>query len=675
MTTTASDYFLLGVLAASVALLPGPAMAAQTAHQSAAWPPAHMKDLPADYLQRLHASLIVGAAKLDGVDFAGSKSEDSITWARFGIDALVLGRHVEKINRFFESDKFAWGENPKFGFSLFATEYLRFYALFNDRTGLMKGLLSRRAQENLEKEIWRVAKANSKLVEAQRGLWDMEGSENHHLTSKTSDLLAAQFLRHLPSYAKLKYDDGSTLAEQYEVRRRHFLAWYDERAKRGQFVEAASPSYHGWSTLALFNLRDFAEDAVLRKKADMYLDLMLANLAEETLLTTRGGPKSRVKAGHEYDAAFSDGFYSLLFGAPGRTFSPVLEKVCRTSNYYPAPVIVNLARDTSERGAYAFAKRWPGPVASDGGKRPPGEDDRLWRTLDPEKSVLRYGFATASYLLGSAGLDPSWTDDGGMGFRWQGIVFAGDPLARIGFEVKPAKDRNWHGFNPFFSIQDRNLLITQKWAPVPPNPPTGNPAVLRVYFSPTLDAVEEDGGWIFARDGRAFAAVKVVGDGYAWSGTWRHSDAATNSQKGFTMPANSAGCFIALAAENSPVIAIANEASDYRNDFNAFKAAVKAQPIHWTGGTLQFASITFHGPARLGQVNGQTVNLRGPRGYDSPFLRSDWNSGLIYIRKGNDTEILDFRNPDHPVKTVGAPLTPAFPPGVGSDRPVVFGQN
>jgi 1,6-anhydro-N-acetylmuramate kinase len=74
-------------------------------------------------------------------------------------------------------------------------------------------------------------------------------------------------------------------------------------------------------------------------------------------------------------------------------------------------------------------------------------------------------------------------------------------------------------------------------------------------------------------------------------------------------------------------------------------------------------------------VNGQTVNLRGPRGYDSPFLRSDWNSGLIYIRKGNDTEILDFRNPDHPVKTAGAPLTPAFPPGVGSDRPVVFGQN
>ena len=77
--------------------------------------------------------------------------------------------------------------------------------------------------------------------------------------------------------------------------------WFDERAKRGQFVEAGSPSYQGDSIAALFNLRDFAEDAVLRTKADMYLDLAYADIAEETLLTTRGGPKSRVKVGHEYD--------------------------------------------------------------------------------------------------------------------------------------------------------------------------------------------------------------------------------------------------------------------------------------------------------------------------------------------------------------------------------------
>ncbi len=668
--------FAAGFTLSSLLLLSGQTALAQAAGgQPHAWPPAHMRHLPADYLARLHLTLTAGARRLDAMEVATSKKEDSITWARFGIDALVLGRHVEKINRFFESDKFAWGENPKFGFSLFATEYLRLYALFNSRTGLMKGLLSPRAQENIEKEIWRIAKANSKLAEARRGLWDMEGSENHHLTSKSGDFLAAQYLRHIPAYANQRYDDGSTLAEQYDVRRRHFLGWYDERAKRGQFVEAASPSYHGWSVLALFNLRDFAEDPVLRKKADLYLDLVLANVAEETLLTTRGGPKSRVKIGHEYDGAFSDGFYSQLFDAPGREFAPVLEKVCRTSGYYPPPVIVSLARDTTARGTYAFAKRWPGPVADGGGKRPPGESDRLWRTLDPEKSVLRYGFATPGYVLGSAGVDASWLDDGGMGFRWQGVVFASDRYARIGFEVLPPNARSWHGFNPFFSVQDRNLLVTRKWAPMPPNPPSGKGAVLRLYFSPTLDDVQEDGGWIFVRDGSAFAAVKVVAGGYTWMAPWRHSDEVITNQKDFLTPKNGGESFLVLKSEESPVITIANDASDYGNDFAAFKAAVKAQPVAWTGGVLRFATIEFHGPARPGLIAGQPVNLAASRGYDSPFIRSDWGSGLIHLRKGNETAILDFRDPANPVRTVGAPVTAAFPPGVGTTRPIVFGKN
>jgi hypothetical protein len=99
---------------------------------------------------------------------------------------------------------------------------------------------------------------------------------------------------------------------------------------------------------------------------------------------------------------------------------------------------------------------------------------------------------------------------------------------------------------------------------------------------------------------------------------------------------------------------------------------VKAQPVRTTKGTLHFATITFHGPTRLPEVGGQPVNLARSRGYDSPFVRSDWNSGLIYLRKGNDTAILDFRDPQKPARTVGAPVTPDFPPGIGDAQPIVF---
>jgi Domain of unknown function (DUF1961) len=628
-----------------------------------AWPPQHMQALPADYLERARASLMAGKGRLARLHFNNTKSADSIGWARYGLPALILGERVDEINQFFESDKFVWSANPKFGFSLFGTSFMRVYGLMNQRTGPMAGPLSPKALENFEREMWRVAKANSKLAEARRDVWDMEGSENHHLSSKSCDFLAAQYLRNIPAYAQQKYDDGSTLAEQYEARRAYFLRWFDERAKRGQFVEAGSPSYQGDSISALFNLRDFAEDPVLRRKAEMYLDLAYAVIAEETLLTIRGGPKSRVKVGHEYDGGMSDRGYDVLFGAPGRTYVPLGVGAHSTSNYYPPPAIVNLAKDTSGRGTYRFATRWPGPVAEGRGKNAGDPDGILWRTLDPERSVLRNGFATPSYVIGSAGLDPAWLDDASMGFRWQGVVFSGDPLARIGFDVKPANQQDWHGFNPFFSVQDRNVLVTQKWAPVPPNPPSGLPAYLRVYFSPTLDEVQEAGGWIFAKDGNAFAAVKVVAGGYTWTPAWKHAADVRGDKPCIT-----------LQAENSPVILIANQASDYQGDFAAFQAAVQAQPLHYANGVLNFATITFYGPAKQGQVNGQTVNLAPARGYDSAFIRSDWNSGLIYIRKADDTVILDFRDPNNPVKTIGAPLTSAFPPGVGAETPIIFGK-
>ncbi len=640
-----------------------PTLAQETTPKAPPWPPAHMKDLPADYLDRLRASLDAGTNRLNKLRLDVNKRNDSIGWTRYGMPALLLGRREDEINKFFESDKFVWSTNPKFGFSLFSMSYVRLYGLVNDRTGPWKGLLSRKAQVNIEKQMWLAAKANSKISEAKRDVWDMEGSENHHLSSKTCDLLAAQFLRNLPVYANEKYDDGSTLAEQYEARRVYFLKWIDARAKRGQFVEAGSPSYQAESIHAIFNLRDFAEDPLLRKKADMYLDLTYAVIAEETLLTSRGGPKSRVKSGHEYDAGTDRG-YDVLFNAPGHKFVPLGVGAHATSNYYPPPVIVNLAKDTTSRGTYAFRTRWPGPVSEGGGRNADDPDGMLWRKLDPERSVLRCGFATPDYIIGSAGLNPKWVDDAGSSSRWQGIVFASDPAARIGFEVKPADRTDWHAFNAFFSVQERNILITQKWAPVPPNPRPSQPAHLRVYFSPMLDDVQEEGGWIFVKDGKAFAALKVVAGGYEWTPRWKHADSLTKDNK----------AFITLNAENAPVILIANQAADYNDEFAAFKKAIQAQPIRYENGVLDFAKITFYGSARIPQVNGQNLDLAPARGYDSPFIRSEWNSGLIYIRKGNDTEILDFRDPNNPVKTVGAPVTAAFPPGIGNAQPIIFGN-
>ena len=89
---------------------------------------------------------------------------------------------------------------------------------------------------------------------------------------------------------------------------------------------------------------------------------------------------------------------------------------------------------------------------------------------------------------------------------------------------------------------------------------------------------------------------------------------------------------------------------------------------------MRFETITFHGPAKLGEVDGKLVNLAPARGCNSPFIRSEWGSGLIYICKGEETVILDFRDARNPKETIGVPATSGFPPGGETEKPVVFGK-
>jgi hypothetical protein len=308
-----------------------------------AWPPPHMEDLPADYLQRLRHALQVQSDRFDDPKTTG---KNPVVKVRIGIAGLALGQHVDELNAYFEADGFGWKPSEQWGFSLFSASYLRLYALFNDRTGVMKGRLSPKAQENLERSFWECAKACSKLAEAKIDVWESDGSENHHVTSRVSDFLVARFLKDIPAYAERKYDDGSTLQEQYEVRLDYWSKWLDQRARRGLFYEDGS-SYENYTIEALFNLRDFAEDPVLRRKADMFLDLVFANFAEETLGSVRGGPKTRTK-----EEGFEARYYALLF-AQGERFRELGNYLLPTSSYYPSPAIVSLAKDASGRGAYS----------------------------------------------------------------------------------------------------------------------------------------------------------------------------------------------------------------------------------------------------------------------------------------------------------------------------------
>jgi len=603
------------------------------------WPPGPLASMPPDYLERARVSLASGITRANLASDYG--------WTHYAIASLLFEQDVDRVNKYFTH---VWPSQSYSveDFGLFSLADIRLYGLFNDRTGTFGGRLTKGAQHNLEEEFFKVVSRRKARYGADlRNVWKLQASENHSLVAWSSRLLASQFLKNSPSFAQRTFEDGRTPAQHYAEWREFWSKLMDERAKRGLYIEVGSPTYEKYSRGALQNIRDFSEDAVLRRKAEMLLDLTYALTAQESLGNgVRGGAKSRVRpfrtttvrGGHDTN-------YNLIFAPIG---SRPLYSVQATSSYFPPPVVMDLGKNTMARGSYSIVQRGPGVVS----------DTPAGAMIDPSRSAVRYSFVTPSYIIGSFIHDPDQRNVGAHSQHlWQGVVFEGDTGARIAPQITRldqagALDPKQRVFNGFASVQDRNVMITQRstfqaWGR----------ARTDVYFSSTLDLLEEEGNWIFTKEGNAYGAVRIVDDTYRWLDP-------NDRNKG----PNTFLHFITLINPDSPMIIVAGEASEYGNDFEGFKSALKSQSVQYDGTTTRFAGLTAMGPKRA-SVH---LDLSKLRTLDSPFVRSDWESGIIYIRRAQERLLLDFSNPDTPFKDLSPPLTPDFPSGMGEAHSIVF---
>ncbi len=82
--------------------------------------------------------------------------------------------------------------------------------------------------------------------------------------------------------------------------------------------------------------------------------------------------------------------------------------------------------------------------------------------------------------------------------------------------------------------------------------------------------------------------------------------------------------------------------------FDAFQKKVMAQKPEMKGKLLSYQTIygdtltldTSH--KNTPTINGKPVDYAPKKVYDSPFLQSVYDSGIITIRKGKRTRVLDF---------------------------------
>ena len=99
--------------------------------------------------------------------------------------------------------------------------------------------------------------------------------------------------------------------------------------------------------------------------------------------------------------------------------------------------------------------------------------------------------------------------------------------------------------------------------------------------------------------------------------------------------------------EYSPVILQVDQKTNYKS-FDAFKTKVLGNKLSFTDKILQLKGISgdsftfFADYSKVPRINGKSVDYAPAKVYDSPFLKADWNSGVVHIQKGRRQLVLDF---------------------------------
>lgn len=519
----------------------------------------------------------------------------------------------------------------------------QFYGLDGTRG---KGRLSSETYRVMLATSWEWAKVKSKMADCvvdESRTWTITDSENHHANHFASCWAVTAFLARVPEFRDRKLEDGHTAWEHYAAWTAYLREYLGERGRKGMTVEIESPSYASMTLSAVYWLYELSDDPVLKQRASDYITLYWALWAQQQIDGVSGGAKARcypssAKNGESFVSRA--GWYTLGIGSPEFVHFGMLPFV--TSSWKMPDVVMDLALDVQSRGSYEVLERRPG-IAKPGVDRKKGVSFAA-----PEGGgLVRYSYCTPEFVMGSllcaARPASDWTTMSAQN-RWHGVIFRGAMNARI----YPYCETDHSSYNQQWAVQRKGTLIAQKLKN------SQHADGLRVWISEAgLTSPVKESGWYFTEATGAWAAVHVVaGDTklIAPEVPKKRNNPAPkpNSNDDGDSPAGPGSGWVVQCSESfSPVIIEVATKAEFATS-EAFRKAVLALPVKAEGGRLAYTGLGgdsfafFTDQTELPRVNDQPVDLAPPRVYDSPFVQSDWKSGLVTIQKGDRKLVLNF---------------------------------
>ena len=562
----------------------------------------------------------------DRGDFTRHYIQDVI---HFATRALTLNEQIDEANQALRDMCQYHLDRPKtllemHSFPVAPRFLARLSLLYGPNGSRTKGLISEETHAVILKTLWTWCQSKLKIADTHIKpwhTWTAHSSENHHANHFASCWAATLLLSREPAYRDRKLADRRTVSQHYAA----WTAWVTEylrqRGRKGMTVEIDSSSYAQATLAAIYLVHDLAEEPELRQLASHYMTLSWALWAEQQINGVNGGAKTRCYA--ETAEASENPLSAAAWYVLGHDDLPKPKRppssAFLTSTWKIPDVVMDIAFDVSGRGSYEAIHRKPG-------LRPEGAEPTYKIHLAPDAPALvRYTYATPDFIMGSLFFDalPSdaWNAISSQN-RWHGAIFSGDRNARL---YPYCETRKSH-YNAHWAVQKRGTLIAQKLKT------SRHAKQHRVWFSREgLSEPIQEGPWYFAEADSAYAAVRVV------SGEAAFEEASTDKR----------ARILTCADDMSPVILEVARKAGFP-DFKTFRETVKALSFQFDGTILTYTGLGkdrfkfFADHSDRPQINGTPVDLRPERVYDSPFVQSDWDSGVVTIQFGDEKRVLDF---------------------------------
>ena len=474
--------------------------------------------------------------------------------------------------------------------------------------------------------------------------WNIKNSENHEMQLFYAIWHASKFLKNNPIYSTQTYDDGRTPEQAYTIWTQYIKRWMRERARKGLFVEVSSEFYNAITIKGLYNIYDFGSDMEMKSLAGKLLNVFWADWAQEQINGVHGGAKARTYPGamsikgFSDDALFDNTYFQKMMwfyaGYPSYLGITRHGLTMLTSSYRVPPLILDMMLDSNGKGNYEKYDVKLGQALNGFYNNSPEF------VIDNTKKFIKYSYNTPDFILGSfynpALSQSKWTMISSQN-RWSGVILKGGIDSRVFFQctaetTSTSSDRN---YNQFWSVQKKGGIIIQKLNG------GGTEATRHSKYALEMKIWVADSGklsqvstndWLFIEYNSAYIALKVVYGGYNWV-----TDTNANFQ----------GQWMILNQEYSPVIMEIVRKSDYSN-FTDFQNDILDNQYNYQNNTLNYETsygdqLTFFSNySSLPQINSQEVNLDPVKNFNSPYMQSNWNSGIITIRKGTRELVLDF---------------------------------